>query len=640
MGVFGDSHFVIVVSKSSKPVKSLDSCLKLRRNFLECLCSQALRRQNFTRENMARRLLLPVIVMNQWLFIIYVLSLSLLVTACKKPGSNSVSGFVPEAPAESRDVASPTPVPSTVAGGTRTFLLSGSVLGLEGAITVTDGIESVSRSGNGALAFSSPIEEGSSWEVEITGEPGHQHCTMTASDESFSITCAAKSWIYPASLNDRLNPGGTNPFASTVQGFTNTHYEANIVFSQPPAGGGLTQMFKGQFKNGSWTLPANANSYFDILGKRGSSASIAGNQRGDLLVNWSGWDGTALCGLGVPCYQVFKAEYHNGAWSGIPPANANDNISPDGTDIMSLKSFMDESGNALVVWAQSNGSHRMIYKSEYRSGVWSHPAMNAPISPTGADAVSPAVAMDESGNAIIVWSQDSHIYKSEFRSGNWTHPANLNDYISPAATTASDPKVAMDANGSAIIAWRQMDGANYQVFKSEFRNGAWTHPVDVSDNISPDGQYVFEIVVAMSNNGEAVISWRQRDANNILQVYLSEYRSGAWTHPADLADHISVAGQSAGDTIPTQEQISMAMDRLGNTILAWRQSDGASQQLFKSQYLNSTWTHPSGLSDNLSADGKDCYTLHVSISNPGMGLILWTQRDLSNDVQVYKAEFR
>jgi hypothetical protein len=86
---------------------------------------------------------------------------------------------------------------------------------------------------------------------------------------------------------------------------------------------------------------------------------------------------------------------------------------------------------------------------------------------------SPDVAMDNNGNAIIVWKQfdglHNQIFKSEYRSGLWTHPANLSDNISPDGTTCYYPEVAMDDNGNAIITWSQTDGSYHRIFMSEYR---------------------------------------------------------------------------------------------------------------------------------------------------------------------------
>ena len=135
--------------------------------------------------------------------------------------------------------------------------------------------------------------------------------------------------------------------------------------------------------------------------------------------------------------------------------------------------------------------------------------------------------MDNNGNAIITWMQsdgtNQQVFKAEYRSGAWTNPSSLTDNISPDGQPVSLPQVAMDDNGNAIITWPEYDGSNYQIFKSEYRSGAWTNPSSVTDNISPDGQPALDQQVAMSNKGTAVITWDQSDATT-LQTFMSIYK--------------------------------------------------------------------------------------------------------------------
>jgi hypothetical protein len=187
--------------------------------------------------------------------------------------------------------------------------------------------------------------------------------------------------------------------------------------------------------------------------------------------------------------------------------------------------------------------------------------------------------MDNNGNAIIVWNQSdgssNQVFMSEYRGDAWTHPADLFDNISPDGQSTDMPQVAMDDNGNAIVVWIESDGAINQLFMSEYRGGTWTDPVDLSDNISPDGQSATSPQVAMDNHGNAIIVWNQSDGSS-NQVFMSEYRGGAWTHPADLSDNISPDGQSTD--IP-----QVAMDDNGNAIVVWRQLDGINQQIFMSE---------------------------------------------------------
>ncbi len=66
--------------------------------------------------------------------------------------------------------------------------------------------------------------------------------------------------------------------------------------------------------------------------------------------------------------------------------------------------------------------------------------------------------MDNNGNAITVWLQSnddgySAVFKSEYRDGTWTHPTGLSNYISPADSDAYDPYVAMNDNGNRVTAY-------------------------------------------------------------------------------------------------------------------------------------------------------------------------------------------
>ena len=267
-----------------------------------------------------------------------------------------------------------------------------------------------------------------------------------------------------------------------------------------------------------------------------------------------------------------------------------------------------------------------------------NPGLRDNISPDGQDAFSPQVAMDDNGDAIITWEQshDSSIWQifmSEYRNGTWTHPNNLNDNISTDGLNATSPQVAMDDNSDAIIAWGQWDGSNNRIFKSEYRNGAWTHPSKLSDNISPDGQSASSPQVAMDVNGDAIITWEQWDGSN-LQIFMSEYRNGVWTHPSGLNDHINPNG-ILGAFVP-----QVAMDDNSDAIITWVQGDHTGKwQIFMSEYRNGAWTHPNWRTDKISPDGQNASRPQVAMGNNGDAIITWDQSDGTN-LQIFMMEYR
>ncbi len=129
------------------------------------------------------------------------------------------------------------------------------------------------------------------------------------------------------------------------------------------------------------------------------------------------------------------------------------------------------------------------------------------------------VAVDDSGNATVVWQQEdgnsTQIFVSTRRDGTWTHPILISNNISPDGQNARAPKVAMDGNGNTIVVWQQSNGTHDQIFKSEYRGGNWLHPTGLTDNISPDTEAAVHPEVAMDNNGNAIIVWEQSDATKL-----------------------------------------------------------------------------------------------------------------------------
>jgi len=75
---------------------------------------------------------------------------------------------------------------------------------------------------------------------------------------------------------------------------------------------------------------------------------------------------------------------------------------------------MDNSGNAIVTWIQSDGTNSQVFKSRYRNGAWVHPTGIADnISPDGEDAVNARLTCNN-GLAVIVWTEPIDYYKLIF----------------------------------------------------------------------------------------------------------------------------------------------------------------------------------------------------------------------------------
>jgi hypothetical protein len=484
--------------------------------------------------------------------------------------------------------------------------------------------------------------------VTVLSKPSNQTCTVSSGTGKISgadvtnvvVNCINKqAWIHPSGLADNISPDGQMAYSPQVA----MDYNGNAIIVWHQSDGSGDQIFKSEYRGGAWNHPTFLTNSISPDGLNAADSQVAMDNNGNAVIVWSQSDGSKK--------QIYKSEYRGGVWN--HPTFLTNSISPDGQNASGPQVAMDYNGNAVIVWSQWDGSKWQIYKSEYRESAWNHPTfLTNSISPVGQHAESPQVAMDNNGNAIIVWRQsdgsDNQTFKSEYRGGAWNHPTFLTNSISPDGQGVwMLPQVAMDDNSNAVIIWLQHDGttecggvACQQVYKSEYRGGAWNHPTFLTNSISPDGQDAeWKPQVAMDNNGNSVIVWQQSDGSGD-QIFKSEYRGGAWNHPTFITNSISPDGQHA-------DSPQVAMDDNGNAIITWHQYDESSdcsgsfcQQIYKSEYRGGAWIHPSGLADNISPDGQNAgMEPQVAMDDSGNAIIVWRQSDNSNS-QIYKSEFR
>lgn len=331
------------------------------------------------------------------------------------------------------------------------------------------------------------------------------------------------SWRDPIDLMDSVSPDGSDAFSSVTVGLANNG-EAAITWDQLD-GSGLLKVYRSEYRGGDWNDPTNILDHIAAGTSDAQSPTLAMNNNGDTIIVWREFLSSTS--------KLFRSEYRNGAWT--DPSGESDAFSPGASGADTQQVAIDDNGDAVIVWRQSDGANNQIFRSEYRGGAWTDPSgLSDNISPDDEHAAAPRVALNNEGEALIVWSQmtparsggtESQIFRSEYRDGSWTDPADLSSHFSPNGTDAFIPRVALNDLGEAIIVWAQSDGDYDQIFRSEYRNGSWDDPANLSDNFSPNSTSAMRPRVGIANNSEAVIVWRQFDGA-MSRVFLSEYRFG------------------------------------------------------------------------------------------------------------------
>ncbi|HOD14248.1 MAG TPA: hypothetical protein PK307_09875 [Spirochaetota bacterium] len=449
-------------------------------------------------------------------------------------------------------------------------------------------------------------------------------------------------WVHPRDLlTDNFDPK-KSPFAGSSFAGASSGGSGSAIVTWRQDRGGENHIMMRQRRYGIWSSPADLTLAVNPAGGVSSSQQTAMNLRGDAIVVWLQNDGIHT--------HVYGRQRRGGFWRTIDAGSGH--IDPEGQSSNAPHVAMDDNGNAIIVWSQSDGTYSHIFKSEYRGGAWTHPSSLAgdnidPEIPAAQPSYRPRAAMDNAGNAIIAWSGYSdasnvHVYRSEYRSGSWTHPANLGNHIDQStifAQSSDDVRVAMGDNGEGVIVWSAGDGTNTHIYMTEYRGGAWSAAPDIdSGHIDPDGQNSDSPAVAMDRSGNTIIVWMQSDGG-VRHIYRSEYRGGAWVHPAGLADNIDPDG-SPGDSLEPR----VAMEDGGSAVITWFQADLISYyHIYMAEYRDGVWRYPVSLqTDNIDprsgTSGQNAMWPAVSMSDGGYAVIAWHASDGSYN-RIYISEY-
>jgi hypothetical protein len=233
---------------------------------------------------------------------------------------------------------------------------------------------------------------------------------------------------------------------------------------------------------------------------------------------------------------------------------------------------VDSSGNAIVVWVQNLSDSQSPFDTfarRFTAGVWG--AVDR-LSYGYDDASDPHIAMDNNGHAIAVWVQSDLIYAAKLSAGAWSSSGLWSDSspIELFVGVASYPNVVMDSNGNALVVWVQAwyvpgNQGNTAIFASRFISGVWGTPIllDLERQYHPN---IFEYgspQVAMDSKGDAMVTWLERDTLDYSSSYAIRYSAGAWGARTTLSNDI-------WDSYPIP---LVAMDSNGNAVVIWGHTD-------------------------------------------------------------------
>ena len=182
---------------------------------------------------------------------------------------------------------------------------------------------------------------------------------------------------------------------------------------------------------------------------------------------------------------------------------------------------------------------------------------------TKADPSPPQIAMDNNGNALVVWSHDTGISAIRYTSGTgW----DKNGIQTLASEGISSPQVAIDDNGDILAVWQQDDAGQPSIWASYFSNNNWGIPKVIENSVKP----AFAPQVVMDSQGNALVVWKQSNDNQMLNNYsiFSYHHIAGDQLEKDKAKPIKITASEANAYRP---RITMGAD--GNAFVIWTETE-------------------------------------------------------------------
>ena len=368
---------------------------------------------------------------------------------------------------------------------------------------------------------------------------------------------------------------------------------------------------------------------------------VAIDPMGNSIVVWDQTDPETLePGMDLDVSDDIWLSRTDGAGSWGTPLRLEDN---EPGDSVFPRLGIDGAGNAVVAFLQLQEVQQDPPKEYFRVWAVRYDASNrqpdeaaciqsAASDPTcselafSGDAGPPQIAVDDEGNAVVVWHQGgsedepSRVWSNRLIAGSgWEGAQEL------AQSDVSDllkPAIAMDAEGSVIAVWERLDRDNLRTSISSSRYRVQTGEWDDPQFVEVDDGNAFDPRVASDAEGNAISVWVQEETiGGPFLVRASRYLASTrmW-EPPEL-----IGPENAG----AAEAPRIAIDGEGNATAVWVQTEAALAGAWSNRYeAGAGWGTAKPIGPTALGPAR---TPQVAVSAPGDAVAVWVQFDIVQD---------
>lgn len=299
---------------------------------------------------------------------------------------------------------------------------------------------------------------------------------------------------------------------------------------------------------------------------------------------------------------IFFVPAAKAAWSTTREVSAQGWMGQDSPTVA-----VDRQGDRLLVWAACDGSQSGCYH-QIQARTMPLGGSMGPIrtlSPAGAASAWPEVAADDTGDAAVVWEQDSRVVARRVSASGTVGTLRT---LSPEV--GANPNVAISPGGLAVVVWSDLRNGSWRTMAQFFNlDGTLGTLHDLGSGMAD------KVAVAMDRNGMAVVAWSQADGSVVARRLKPGYVSA-------LTKFASPSATYGG-----YGMVRVAVDRDGDAVLTFRSGGGDRPRVWVRR-----WTRAGTVgSQRMFSSSTDSAGFHHAVESDldGDTMLVWTRYNSS-----------
>jgi len=304
--------------------------------------------------------------------------------------------------------------------------------------------------------------------------------------------------------------------------------------------------------------------------------------------------------------------------------------------------FMAADGNGVAVWTSKNDDENdSLWSSAYTasSDSWS---TAVEITRNERDIFFYEAAASDNGDVHVIWKQSNpaidfnfldviqdQIWGNHYRPGiGWSGAVKIADfeYSATEVSILGQPKVAIDNNDQALLVWKQVDRNGVEAsIKSLYSMSfnlltGWSDKSLIEGNVQEDFENFYEL--SMNDSGDAIVAWSDETFFSSTRKYISS----AFYSPATSWSLYDLIESDPDDDINNFNTVKLQLFQNGNVVALWSYlNSSATNTISKARQYSATsmtWADAYPVTPNITTANR---ALDLEFNREGEGFYLFTE---------------